>query len=106
MLTLEKKSLRVGKLVDTEHVDSVIRNYKQKRWIHNSNRLGKNDSLSVWYSLEELEEFLAEAKVRGASGIRVYFGVYADDFKERPSLAGRQTVVFVATKQTNGENTL
>jgi hypothetical protein len=104
MLTKEKKSIRVGKFVDTEHVDSVIRNYKQDRWAHNSKRIGKEDSLSVWYSLEELEEFLAKSKEQGADGIRLYFGVYPDDFKERPVCAGRQSVVFVATRQKEKDN--
>src|SRR5262249_14967908 len=76
-----------------------IKNYKQERWVHNSKRIGKEDSLSVWYSLEELEEFLAKAKDHGADGIRLYFGVYSENFKERPVCSGRQTVVFVATKQ-------
>ena len=42
--------------MSTNHVNTVIKNYKKERWIHNSNRLGKEDSLSVWYSIEELEE--------------------------------------------------
>lgn len=104
MLTIEKKSLKVGKFVDTAHVDTVIRNYKQERWVQNSQRIGKEDSLSVWYSLEEVEEFLAKAKEHGADGVRLYFGVYSADFKERPVCAGRQTVVFVATKHKDGES--
>jgi hypothetical protein len=54
MLTIEKKTVKAGKLVDTAHVDTIIRNYKKERWVHNSKRLGKEDSLSVWYSIEEL----------------------------------------------------
>jgi hypothetical protein len=54
MLTIEKKSLNVGKFVTTEHVDSVIRNYKQERWIQNSERLGKEDSLSAWWSIVQM----------------------------------------------------
>ena len=62
MLTIQKKSLKVGKFVNTEHVDTVIRNYKQERWVHNTERLGKEDSLSVWHSIEELEELIAKPK--------------------------------------------
>lgn len=105
-MTIEKKSVRVGRFVDTAHVDNVISNYKKERWVHNSKRLGKEDSLSVWYSLEELEEFIAGAKDHGADGLRVYFGAYAEDFEERPMLAGRQTIVFVATKQKDSEDPL
>lgn len=62
MLELKKKSVATGKFVDTAHVDTIIRNYKKERWVHNSQRLGKDDSLSVWYSVEELETFLKKRK--------------------------------------------
>ena len=99
MIAIEKNSMKAGKFVDTKHTDSVIKNYKQERWVHNSKRLGKEDSLSIWYSLEELEEFIRVSKRHGADGLRVYFGAYDKDYEEQPLYAGRQTVVFVATKQ-------
>jgi len=102
MLTIEKKSLNVGKFVSTEHVDSVIRNYKQERWIQNSERLGKEDSLSGWWSIEEVEKFLEVAKMHGADGIKLYFGAYAKDYTEKPEYAGLQTLVMVGTKQKEG----
>jgi hypothetical protein len=98
MNTIQKKSLRVGKQVSTNHVNTVIRNYKKERWVHNSNRLGKEDSLSVWYSIEELEEFIAKSKDHGADGIKLYFGAYDKDYDEQPLFAGRQTIALVATK--------
>ena len=102
MLTIEKKSLNVGKFVSTEHVDNVIRNYKQERWIQNSERLGKEDSLSAWWSIEELENFLETAKMHGADGVKFYFGAYAKDYAEKPEYAGLQTLAMVATKQKEG----
>ncbi len=104
MLTIQKKSVKTGKFVNTDHVNSVIKNYKQERWIHNSKRLGKEDSLSVWYSLEELEEFLAKAKDHGGDGVRMYFGAYGQDNAPKPLYAGRQTIVMVATRQKETEN--
>ena len=98
MTTIQKKSLKVGKQVNTKHVDTVIKNYKRERWVHNSKRLGKEDSLSVWYSIEELEEFMAMAKAQGGDGIRLYFGAYDQDHKDNPVFSGRQTVALVATK--------
>jgi hypothetical protein len=99
MMTIQKKSVKVGKFVSTEHVDTVIKNYKQNRWVHNSRRLGKEDSLSVWFSVEDLETFLEKAKEHGGDGVRFYFGAYDENFTEKPLYAGRQTVVMVATKQ-------
>ena len=103
MIKNQKKTLKVGKYVNTEHVDSLIRTYKKERWIHNTERLGKADSLSSWYSIEELEEFIATAKQEGADGIKLYFAAYPHDFNKIPEYAGRQTVVMVATKQKQTE---
>jgi len=102
-MTIEKKSLKVGKMVTTKHVDTVIKNYKQERWVDNSKKLGKEDSLSVWYSVEELEEFLQTIKSHGGDGVRMYFGAYDKNYTEQPLYAGRQTVVLVATKQKETE---
>ncbi len=98
MITTTKKSLKVGKYVGTAHVDTVIGNYKKERWVHNSERIGKEDSLSAWYSVEELEEFIAKIKDHGADGIKLYFAAYSADYAEKPEYANRQTVVLVATK--------
>jgi len=98
MTTIQKNSVKVGKYVDTNHVDTVIRNYKKERWIHNSERIGKEDSLSVWYSVEELEEFIEKIKMHGADGIKFYFAAYSQEFAPKPEYADRQTLVLVATK--------
>ena len=99
MNNIQKKSLSVGKYVDNEHVDSVIRTYKKERWVHNSERIGKEDSLSGWYSIEELEQFIETCKLHGADGMKFYFGAYPEDYGEKPEYAGRQTFVMVATKR-------
>ena len=99
MITIEKKAVKAGKLVDTAHVNTVVRNYKTERWVHNSRRIGKEDSLSVWYSVEELENFLNKVKQHGGDGIKLYFGAYDEVNAPQPLYAGRQTVVLVATKQ-------
>jgi len=104
MTTIEKKSLRVGKFVDTNHVDTLIRTYKQERWTQNSERLGQEDSLSLFYTIAELEEFLQRSKEAGANGVSIHFGVYPEGFTERPGYAGKQTTVFVATDRQETEN--
>lgn len=104
MITTNKKLKSVGKYVNTKEVDEVIRNYKKERWIHNTERIGKEDSLSGWYSLEEMEAFLANAKSHGADGVRFYFGAYSENYSEVPEYAGRQTFVMVGTKNKETEN--
>jgi len=104
MITSQKKPLSVGKYVDTKHVDTVIRTYKQERWVHNSDRIGKEDSLSAWYSVEELENFVDIIKQHGADGLKIYFAAYPEDFTEVPEYAGRQTIVLVGTKRKETEN--
>lgn len=106
MLTIEKKSGKVGKFVSTDHVETVRKNYREQRWQQNSKRIGKPDSLSVWFSLEDIEGFLDKLKNHGGDGIRFYFGAYDEAFAEKPLYAGRQTIVMVGTRQkqtVNGE---
>jgi hypothetical protein len=98
MITSQKKSLKVGKYVNTQHVDTVIRTYKQERWVQNSDRIGKEDSLSAWYSVEELESFIDVAKQHGADGVKI-----PENFTEVPEYAGRQTVVLVGTKRKEAD---
>lgn len=98
MQTIEKKSLKVGKYVNTAHVDKVIRNYKQERWVHNSERIGKEDSLSIWWSIEELERFIEHGKTNGADGIKFYFAAYDETTAPKPEYVDRQTLVMVGTK--------
>jgi hypothetical protein len=103
MIISKKETRTVGKYVTTKEVDDVIRNYKKERWIYNTERIGKEDSLSGWYSLQEMEAFLATAKEHGADGVRFYFGAYAADYKAAPEYAGRQTFVMVGTKNKQTE---
>lgn len=98
MVKTQVKSLKAGKLVNTEHVNTVISNYKKERWANNSKHIGKEDSLSVWYSVEELEDFLEKVKENGGDGIKMYFGAYGSEHAPQPLYADRQTIVLVATK--------
>jgi hypothetical protein len=93
------KIMKAGQFVDNKHVSMLRENYTENRWKANSERLGKPDSLSVWYSLDELKQYIETAEAAGADGIRVYFGVYPSVFPENVLLQDRQTVVFVGTQQ-------
>ncbi|HLX90735.1 MAG TPA: hypothetical protein VKR32_03580 [Puia sp.] len=97
-----KKEKTTGRYVDAQYVDTMIRTYKKERWVHNSERIGKEDSLTAWVNLEQLEEFVEQIKMHGGNGIRICFGAHPMDF-ENQDLAGRQTVVMVATKGTESK---
>jgi len=98
MNTQVKKYVKVKKTAKTENAETLIREYKQKRWVQNSERIGKADSLSAWYSVAELEDFLALAKSNGGDGIRFFYGAFPEDYSAQPEYSGRQTLVMVATK--------
>ncbi len=98
MTTQLKNYVKAGKDVQTAEMDTLIREYKQKRWVANSEKIGKPDSLSAWYSIEEMENFIALAKSNGGDGIRFYYGAYPENYKSKPEYAGRQTLVKVATR--------
>src|SRR5664279_4659924 len=98
MTTQQKNSVRAKKGFSTENVETVIREYKKTRWAPNSHRIGKPDSLSAWYSIEEMENFIALAKSNGGDGIRFYYGAFPENYDSTPEYAGRQTLVKVATR--------
>ena len=102
MSTIEKKSVSVGKYADKKLVDRFISRYKQERWAQNSERIGREDALSGWYTLEELEEFIQNVKMQGGDGIRLYFGVFPEGYQNNKEIAGRQTAVFVGTRSSDG----
>lgn len=103
-MLLTKTTKKAGQYVDSKHVESLQSNYKKQRWIHNTERLGKADSLSAWYSIEELKGFIEDAEASGADGIKMFYGVYSADTAHDEKVIGLQTVVLVATKTKELEN--
>lgn len=102
MNTIEKKSVKAGKRVTKKEVDTLISTYKQERWAANSDRLGKADSLSVWFTVEEVEAFLAAVKSNGGNGVRFHFGVFNADNATQPEFEGRQTLVMIGNRSSDG----
>jgi hypothetical protein len=98
MITQQKILVNTSKNISTVEADTLIREYKQKRWVPNSERISKPDSLSAWYSIEEMESFLSLAKSQGGDGIKFYYGAYPEDYSPKPEYAGRQTLAMVATR--------
>ena len=76
MNTIEKKSVNAGKFVTKQEVDTLITRTNRKDGLHNSDRLGMADSLSVWFTVEEIEAFLAQVNQTAATAfvcISAYF---------------------------------
>ncbi len=68
----------------------------------NSEKIGKPDSLSVWFSLEDIEDFLDNAKAHGGDGIKFYFAAYPKEYAPKPEYAGKTKYRFGRHKiQTN-----
>jgi hypothetical protein len=98
-MTIEQKK-PVGKFLLTHEVDNLISNYKQQRWAANSEKIGRADTLNIWWTIDELENFLAVAKENQADGVKFCFGVYDAENKK----AGQQTIAMVATQEVETEN--
>ena len=104
MNTIAKKSVNAGKFLTNENVATLLSTYKQNRWIDNSEKLGKEDSLTAHVTIEQLEMLIERIKIHGGDGIRLHFAAYPDDYAPVPEFAGRQTVVMVGTKNSEGAN--
>jgi hypothetical protein len=102
MNTIEKKSVNAGKSITKQEVDTLVRSYKQERWADNSERIGMADSLSVWFSVEQLEEFIDTVKANGGNGVRFHWGVFSAENAPDPSVAGRQTLVMIGNRSSDG----
>jgi len=104
MITQVKKYVKAKESDNAIDVENFIREYKQKRWVQNSERIGKPDSLSASYTVEELEKFLAEVKAHRGDGVRFYYGAFPEDYDVHPEYAGRQMLVMVGTKSRIMDN--
>ena len=71
--------------------------------------LKKNDAISSWFSVEELEKFIADAKLEAkqkkiaVSGFRVYFGAYGEQQKDKEK-DNMSTVFIVPTQEVIKNN--
>jgi hypothetical protein len=101
MNTIAKKSVNAGQFLTNEHVATLLSTYKQNRWIDNSEKLGKEDSLTAHISVEELEMLIERIKLQGGDGVRLHFAAYPENYTAVPEFAGRQTVVMVGTRKNN-----
>ncbi len=88
-------------LISVETAKSLNSNYNAKRADLHLKAIGKEDANAVWYSLEELENYIeyikSEGEQQGLSidGIRFYLGVYPET--ETNGKAGYTTIFLSPT---------
>lgn len=93
-MTIEQPKA-VGGFLLTHEVENLVSNYKQQRWAANSEKIGRADTLNIWWTIAELENFLAVAKENQADGVKFCFGVY----DAQNNKLGQQTIAMVATQE-------
>ncbi|MCV2485048.1 hypothetical protein OD917_08945 [Flavobacterium sp. SH_e] len=99
-----------SQLITKEFARQLNVNYNNKRASLTAKKAQKEDANAIWYSLEELENYIHYIKTNGAKdgynvdGIRFYFGVYPDDEKHGEK-AGLTTLFLVPTGKKVESNT-
>ncbi|WP_433763743.1 hypothetical protein [Flavobacterium ginsenosidimutans] len=99
-----------SQLITKEFAKQLNVNYNNKRASLTAKKAQKEDANAIWYSLEELENYIHYIKTNGAKdgynvdGIRFYFGVYPDDEKHGEK-AGLTTLFLVPTGKKVESNT-
>ncbi|AOC96937.1 hypothetical protein BB050_03858 [Flavobacterium anhuiense] len=99
-----------SQLITKEFARQLNSNYNNKRASLVAGKEEKEDANAIWYSLEELENYIHYIKTNGAKdgynvdGIRFYFGVYPDDEKHGEK-AGLTTLFLVPTGKKTENNT-
>jgi hypothetical protein len=105
MNTIAKKSVNAGKFLANDQVSTMLSTYKQNRWVDNSEKIGKEDSLTVSVSIEELEMVIERIKLHGGDGVRFHFAAYPDNYTPQPESSNHQTIIMIGTrKAADGAN--
>ncbi|MBL7731951.1 MAG: hypothetical protein JNM88_12290 [Chitinophagaceae bacterium] len=78
----EEVNLRVKKFMDLKH--PLL-----------TSAMGKEETKSAWYSLEQFEQVMREMYYQNADGLRIYFGAYPES---DPVYGGQLTIIFVPTR--------
>lgn len=99
-----------SQLISKEFARQLNVNYNSKKASLTAKKAQKEDANAIWYSLEELENYIHYIKTNGAKdgynvdGIRFYFGVYPDDEKHGEK-AGLTTLFLVPTGKKTEKTT-
>ncbi|WJS93548.1 hypothetical protein NYQ10_15770 [Flavobacterium johnsoniae] len=98
-----------SQLITKEFAKQLNVNYNNRKASLTAKKPQKEDANAIWYSLEELENYIHYIKTNGAKdgynvdGIRFYFGVYPDDEKHGEK-AGLTTLFLVPTGKKIEQN--
>lgn len=93
-------------LITSEFAKQLNQEYIKERANLKAKINGEEDANAVWYSLEELENYINYIKEEGESkgievtGIRFYFGVYPKNTEEKGK-AGKTTIFLTPTKKND-----
>lgn len=79
--------------IEKEMVETFLNTYRRTSHKENSQRIGKEDSSSIFLPIEILNQMGEAAVLKGATGVHANFGRYPD-YYPNTELAGRQTIVF------------
>lgn len=99
---MEKRPERPSQLITKKFAKELHLNFMRYRARIISKYIQKEDANAVWFSIEELENYIDYAKAKGqkkgynVNGIRFYFGVYPDE-KKYAEKAGLSTIFLTAT---------
>ncbi len=83
-----------GIFISKNVVNERVNNFQSNKLPLLTNAIGKPDTKSGWYSIEQFEELMREMYYLNADGVRLYFGAYSND---APEYAGQLTIIFVPT---------
>lgn len=92
-------------LITKELATDLNSRYIEKRSGLILSKIGKEDANAVWYSIEELENYINYVKTKGiengieVNGIRFYIGVYPEDGIKYKEKAGLTTIFLSPTKK-------
>jgi hypothetical protein len=99
---MKKEPGRPTQLITKKFAKELQLNFMKFRASIIAKYIKKEDANAVWFSVEELENYIHYIKTKGektgynVNGIRFYFGVYPDD-KKYAEKAGLMTLFLTAT---------
>lgn len=91
-------------LITTKEAQVLCENFINTKSPELDKITGKEDANNIWFSIEDLENFLTTAREqlnaegKSIDGVRVYLGSYPENYEEK-NKANMTTVFMVATSE-------